>query len=731
MKARLFSVCILALLFVVPAHAALFLALAQGGQQIYQSDPKDGLRDCFFRFQEDMINYEQGELKSPDDVFDLLQRPEFINKDREFSYLLKAARRLFLITQNLTFDIAADIPDAPTDSDRTKVTLYTESRKPVTLALVKNAKGKWLFSAETLNSQEIIKLYKSIKERYEKLTRLDKEGDTFKIDLMSPYRTMLSLKFGVMGIFGSTLDQAVQTLDLSNIEPVLREDVGRILAVRLYRVIRFQSPLALEALSADPKTETIPIFLVEPGYGAVSMHVVEDQKGVKAWKFTPKSLDVILATYDANIKNILDEGSNPFIGVHLPLDVQVDDLVQKRFPYLEKKFLGVDLWKYAMLLLLLGASPVILWGIRQASHKAMRFLRPRSRGALDGISDRRMSLPLMVISMAYLWASAGLFLVTNLKGASAVLVLLHVVLVAAEAWFMITAVWLGAQWLAARCSSRTAGTMVLVVGQVLKILIGLAAAVKAATILGHDSTRILAALGIGGVALALASKNTVENVFGTLMIVSTRPFAIGHFIIIDDIEGEVEHVGLRSTTIRTFYNSLVTVPNSHFITTPVDNMGKRKYRRFKTTMRLAYGTPPEKLVAFTEGLREIVFKTARIDSNRPHIRLYDFGDSSIEILIYLHIRCINRMEELEIRERFILDSMHLAEKLEVAFAFPTRTVYMRNEDTPGHETMDGERRAAALGREAASLILNERKEDADGARDIADKGRNPSATPPG
>lgn len=332
--------------------SSLSIGTAQAGQQAYQDDPKDGLRDCFLRFQEDMINYEKGQLQSKEDVFDLLQRPEHINIDRAYTYLLKNAKRLFLVVQSLIFDYETDIPDAPLDKNTAKFVLYTEDEDPVTFELVKNEQGTWVFSAKTIDSQEIYKLYKRIHDRFEKLTRADMEGDTFNLNLMSPYRTMIRLRSGIMGRYGLTLEDAAQTLDLSKIEPVLRDDLGKTLAVRLYRILHFESPLDVEQLSAQPNTETIPVFLVEPGFGAISMHVVTDEAGIKSWKFTPKSLDVVRKTYDDNVANIIDEGNNPFIGKNLTLDVMFDDLVQSKLRFLEREFLGVDLWKLISLLCL-------------------------------------------------------------------------------------------------------------------------------------------------------------------------------------------------------------------------------------------------------------------------------------------------------------------------------------------------------------------------------------------
>ena len=702
------TLTLLALFSVPEIHASM---PAQLGKQAFQDDPKDGLRDCFLRFQEDMIKYEKGELKSADDVFDLMQAPEYINRDRRFTYLLKAARRLFLVTQTLIFDYETDIPDAPADMDTTEVTLYTEDRTAVTFKLVKSAKGIWLFSSETLDSPEILQIYKKLRSRYEKLTRLDMEGDTYDVNLMSPYRTMLTLRAGVMGLYGFNLDTAALTLDLSEIRPAFREALGRTLAVRLYRILHFESPLDVEQLSADPQTETLPVFLVEPGFGAVTMHVVEDENGIKAWKFTPKSLDIVRKTYDDNVLNILAEGDNPFIGEHLPVDILMDDFIQSRFPFLENEIFGVDAWKYVIFLLLLLSTPLLLWIAKKTGNTLMRFLRPRAKSSLDEVPNNRLSVPLMLLAGIYLWIFAFMPLITSEDNAASILQALYVVLVLAKVWLITTVVWIATRWIAANTTSRTAGTITLVVGQVLRIIIIVVGLINIASLFGQDSTRVLAALGIGGVAIALASKNTVENIFGTMMIVVTRPFAIGHFIIINDIEGEVEHVGLRSTTIRTFYNSLVTVPNSHFITSPVDNMGKRKYRRFKTTIGVAYDTPPEKLVAFTEGLRELAHTHPQIDSSRIYINVYDFGASTIDILVYLHLLVANREEELTVRERFILDAIYLADMLNVEYAFPTQTLYMRKEEIPNHEDFGGERRGAVLGREAVSMLLNRHKAD--------------------
>jgi MscS family membrane protein len=247
-------------------------------------------------------------------------------------------------------------------------------------------------------------------------------------------------------------------------------------------------------------------------------------------------------------------------------------------------------------------------------------------------------------------------------------------------------------------------------GQMLRIVVGLIGLFQVAALFGQDSTRVLAALGIGGVALALASKNTVENIFGTIMIITSRPFANGHRIQVNNIRGVVENVGIRSTTIRTRESSLVTIPNATFITSAVDNMGKRESRRFKTLLSLTYDTPPDKLVAYVSGIKALLNENKKIKPSHRHVSVYDLGSHSIDIRINMHLDVEKKSEELALRERLILDFMILAETIGVEFAFPTQTIQTMEAPIPNHEDMGGERRANALGKEAASMVIRRHSE---------------------
>ena len=198
--------------------------------------------------------------------------------------------------------------------------------------------------------------------------------------------------------------------------------------------------------------------------------------------------------------------------------------------------------------------------------------------------------------------------------------------------------------------------------------------------LAFNMTNIIAGLGIGGLAFAFAAKETLSNLFGSVTVILDRPFGIGDWIVIDSkIEGIVEEVGIRSTKVRTFYDSVITVPNGTLVDVAVDNYGRRTYRRFSTKISIRYDTPTEKIEAFCEGIREIIRTSEKTRKDSFHVYLNDMGDSSLDILLYVFWRVPSWSEELACRHRLLSDILALGDRLGVGFAFPTRSVHLFNE----------------------------------------------------
>lgn len=202
---------------------------------------------------------------------------------------------------------------------------------------------------------------------------------------------------------------------------------------------------------------------------------------------------------------------------------------------------------------------------------------------------------------------------------------------------------------------------------------------------GINVTSLLAGLGIGGLAVALAARDTLANFFGSVTIFVDKPFQIGDWVKVGSLEGTVEEVGFRSTRIRTFYNSVITVPNSKLADSEIDNLGLREYRRFKTSLNLTYDTTPEQMEAFVEGVKAIVRSTPAIRQDYYEIHFESLGAHSLDVLVYIFFKVPSWSEELQQRHNFLLDVMRLAREIGVDFAFPTQTLHISSVHQGAHQ----------------------------------------------
>jgi len=223
--------------------------------------------------------------------------------------------------------------------------------------------------------------------------------------------------------------------------------------------------------------------------------------------------------------------------------------------------------------------------------------------------------------------------------------------------------------------------LVPIVNKTLKFFVIIIGAIFIGESLTFNMKGIIAGLGIGGFAFALAAKDTISNIFGSITVLLDRPFNIGDLIIIDgSIEGIVEEVGLRTTKIRTFYDSLISLPNGKLINVHIDNYGQRIFRRFKTMISVQYDTPPEKIEAFCEGIRHIIINHKWTRKDYFQVYLNEMAASSLDILLYVYWQVPDWSTELAERHRLLIDVLRLGKELEIEFAFPTQTVHMYQEE---------------------------------------------------
>jgi MscS family membrane protein len=211
--------------------------------------------------------------------------------------------------------------------------------------------------------------------------------------------------------------------------------------------------------------------------------------------------------------------------------------------------------------------------------------------------------------------------------------------------------------------------------QILTIIWGLFYMLEA---LNLNVTAVLAGLSIGGLAVALAAQDTIKNLFGSLMIFIDRPFKVGDWITADGIDGDVEEIGVRSTRIRTFYNSVLHVPNGKIADMIVDNMGMRVYRRYRTILNLTYDTPPALLKAFVQGLKQLTEQHPHTRKDFYGINFFEYGNHSLNILFMVYFTVPSIDTEWEVREEINLQILELTKVLGIRFAFPTQTIQVEN-----------------------------------------------------
>lgn len=365
--------------------------------------------------------------------------------------------------------------------------------------------------------------------------------------------------------------------------------------------------------------------------------------------------------------------------------IDAESWLRRQMPdYLKRHtFLTIEYWQWAALFVLIFIGVAIDHLSRLiAGIFATRMIQRRGAEP-DPENVRLFVLPVGRLLMALFWLSTLWLL--DLPGVAYPIIhgTARVFAILASAW----AIWRLTDLIieallfkAAKTDTKFDDVIYPMIRTTIRIFIVIATIIYGGLALNINVWPALTAIGIGGIGFAFAAKDTIENFFGSATVLIDRPFGVGDWVSIGDVEGTVEQIGFRSTRVRTFYNSLITVPNANLVRAAVDNYGKRRYRRWKCNVGVQYDTSPEKIVAFCEGIRELVRTHPYTRKDYFQVWLNQFGPSSLDVLIYVFYETPDWSTELRERERLMLDMMRLADKLGVEFAFPTQTVHLYKEE---------------------------------------------------
>ena len=479
-------------------------------------------------------------------------------------------------------------------------------------------------------------------------------------------------------------------LDGAGVPAVVQAIKGRELATQLKDAIDRVRLVDYEEIPGEPSGRPYEFFTNDVG----SITLASDDAG--DWRFsaeTVRAIPNLLISLRGNeiVAGVEEVSRTPALWLRSKMPAGL----------LSGPILEIWQWLGLVLLALLGVIADRL-SIAVSRLTLVPWLR-RSISVADPTVLNGAVRPLGLLLMAGVWGLGILLL--GLPGQALQILLLAVKVVAAAAavWSAFGAVDVGSEILArrvAKTDNRFDDLLVPLVRTSTKVFLGAFGLIFIADNLEIQVGSLLAGLGLGGVALALAAQDTIRNLFGSLTVLLDRPLTVGDWVCIDSLEGTVEEVGFRSIRIRTFYDSLVTLPNGKLITAAVDNYGERRYRRWKTTLSVTWDTPPELVEAFCEGVRELIREHPYTRKDYYHVYLNEFGDSSLNVMLYMFFETPDWSTELRERHRLALDILRLAQHLGVSFAFPSRSLYIQRPSERPEETVspDGylETRTASL-----------------------------------
>jgi len=215
--------------------------------------------------------------------------------------------------------------------------------------------------------------------------------------------------------------------------------------------------------------------------------------------------------------------------------------------------------------------------------------------------------------------------------------------------------------------------------KILKIIIWVLALSSILSLWGINVTALIASLGLGGLAFALAAKDTAANLFGSIAILVDKSIKIGDWIKVDGVEGVVEDIGMRTTKIRTFYKSLVVVPNQIVANSHIENFSRRDKRRIKMRIGLTYDTTIEQLEKIVADIKNMLLNHPNIAQDETLLVNFDnFGDSAKEIFVYTFTKSAIWQEYLNIKEDVQYKIEEIVTKHNSAFAFPSTSLYIES-----------------------------------------------------
>ena len=234
--------------------------------------------------------------------------------------------------------------------------------------------------------------------------------------------------------------------------------------------------------------------------------------------------------------------------------------------------------------------------------------------------------------------------------------------------------------LLAKADEGLRGQFTPLIRRALRIVVVIIGTLTVLATIGVNITGLVALGGVLGLAFSMGSQDSVANLVGTVNILTDRPYKVGDWITVGgSIDGDVEEIGFRSTKIRMFDKTLMTVPNGKLASETIKNWSRMPKRRIKMTLGLTYDTTPDQMREALKAIETILTEDEGVDQDYKLVQFTDFGPSSLDVFLYYFSTSTVWKEYLETRERVNLKIMDKLTEMDLEFAFPTQTFHLKGD----------------------------------------------------
>ena len=365
--------------------------------------------------------------------------------------------------------------------------------------------------------------------------------------------------------------------------------------------------------------------------------------------------------------------------------VQQSAWVQTLEENLGQKILGISAWQYIAAFLAILAGLILKRIILSYIQKKIESYVSNTEAEWDDQLFEAIIKPVNAFVMIGAVHIAAFLLIFNLASFPTELIgkSYSIFLGLSIIWLVYRLVDVAAHYvdeLLAKADEGLRGQFTPLIRRALRIMVVIIGSLTILATIGINITGLAACFGIIGLAISMGSQDSVANFVGTINILTDRPYKVGDWITVGStIDGDVEEIGFRSTKIRMFDKTLMSVPNGKLASETIKNWSRMPKRRIKMTLGLSYDTSAKQMKAALKEIEKLLEEDEGVDQEYKLVQFTDFGASSMDIFLYYFSTSTVWKEYLDTRERVNLKIMDKVEELGLEFAFPTQTLHLKGD----------------------------------------------------